>query len=61
MGNTLSTIVIEISENDSNYKLWDKTQAVVLLSMTCVDSDIIFVGDKESTIAALVKIIKLRS
>ena len=61
MGNTLSTIVTEISENDSNYKLWDKAQAIVLLSRTCVGSDIIFVGDKESTIAALVKIIKLKS
>ena len=52
MGNTLSTIVTEISENDSNYKLWDKAQAIVLLSRTCVGSDIIFVGDKESTITA---------
>ena len=61
MDDTLSTILKEISENDSNYKLWDKAQAIVLLSRTCVGSDIIFVGSKQSTIAALVKIIRLKS
>ena len=60
MGNTLSTIVTEISEKDSNYELWDKAQAIVLLSRTCVGSDIIFVGSKRTTCAALVKIIKLK-
>ena len=61
MSDTLSIIVIEISENGSNYKLLDKAQAIVLLGKACVGSDIVFVGSKQSTIAALVKIIRLKS
>lgn len=61
MGNILSTIVTKISENDSNYKLCDKAQAIVLLIRTYVGSDIIFVGFKQSTITSLIKIIRLKS
>ena len=34
MGDTLNKIVTEISTEDNEYRLWDKAQAIVLLSRT---------------------------
>ena len=43
----------EISRNDSNFKLWDKGQMIVILSRTKLAKNKIFVGDKNDTLAAL--------
>lgn len=47
MGDTLHKIVTEISNEQNELKLWDKAQAIVLLSRTSLGSNIIFVGDKK--------------
>ena len=58
MGDTLCSLSIEISESNSEFKLWDKAQAIVLLSRTRLGKELIFVGDMKSTINALVSLIK---
>ena len=58
MGDTLPKIVTEISYEGNDFRLWDKAQAVVLLSRTKLGSDIIFVGDKTETIKALSSLIR---
>ena len=58
MGDTLDKIVTEISSDSGEYRLWDKAQAVVLLSRTKFGVDIFFVGDKNDTIHALTCLIK---
>ena len=57
MGDTLNKIVTEISPN--SHQLWDKGQAVVLLSRTKLAEDIIFVGDKRDTVKALSLLIQI--
>ena len=42
MGDTLSRVPIEISRNDSSFKLWDCTQAIVTLSRTKLGKNLIF-------------------
>ena len=61
MGDTLKKIVTEISNEKNEFNLWDKAQAVVLLSRTRLGSDIIFVGDKHNTINSLASLIKTKS
>ena len=46
MGDTLHKIVTSVSTQDGEYQLWDKAQAIVLLSRTKFGKNIIFVGDK---------------
>ena len=58
MGDTLHKIVTEISSEENDFRLWDKAQAVVLLSRTKLGSDIIFVGNKMETINALASLIQ---
>ena len=58
MGDTLNSLVTEISNQNDDFRLWDKAQAIVLLSRTRIGSDIIFVGDKTQTINALYVLIK---
>ncbi|HIB92148.1 TPA: GIY-YIG nuclease family protein, partial [Candidatus Poribacteria bacterium] len=58
MGDTLHKIVTEVSSEGNDFRLWDKAQAVVLLSRTKLGSDIIFVGDKMDTINALSSLIQ---
>ena len=58
MGDTLCSLATEISESNSEFKLWDKAQAIVILFRTRTGKDLIFVGDTESTINALVSLIK---
>ena len=52
MGDNLHKIVMEISLDNNEYRLWDKDQEVVLLSRTRKGSDIIFVGNKQRLLAA---------
>ena len=58
MGDTLHKIVTTVSTEECEYQLWDKAQAIVLLSRTKVASNIIFVGDKMDTINALSLLIR---
>ena len=58
MGDTLHKIVTEISLEQTEFRLWDKAQAIVLLSRTRFGSDIIFVGNKRDTMKALCSLIK---
>jgi len=61
MGNDVLQLVTKVSLTDKWYRLWDKEQIVVLLSRTSYARDIIFVGDPDDTINALVKLIKTRT
>ena len=61
MGDTLIKIATEISHNDSNYKLWDKAQIVVIMSRTRYAKDIIFVGNKKNTILAIVNLVQMNT
>ena len=57
MGDTLHSVATEISARNNQYK----GQAVVLLSRTNLGKDLIFFGDKNDTIRALINLIKQRS
>ena len=61
MGDTLSRVAIEISRNDSSFRLWDCAQAIVTLSRTKLGKNLIFVGSKNETINALVELIQMKS
>ena len=61
MGDTLSKVAIQISLDESSYKLWDKAQVIVAISRTKVGANTIFVGDKDSTINALVSLIQMKN
>ena len=58
MGDTLNKVVTQVSMDDCQYMLWDKAQAIVLLSRTKVGSNIIFVGNSNDTVRALASLIK---
>ena len=58
MGDTLHKIVTEVSNRSNDFRLWDKAQAIVLLSRTRLGSNIIFVGDKMDTVDALSTLIR---
>ncbi len=61
MGDTLGKAATQISMTDPNHRLWDKAQVIVYLSQTHWASDIIFVGNKEDTLNALVTLIQLQT
>ena len=53
MGDTLPSVAAEISLLNSDFKLWDKGQMIVVISRTKEGKNTIFVGSKEDIIAAL--------
>jgi hypothetical protein len=53
--------ITSVSRTDSQYHLWEKEQAVVLLSRTFAARDLIFVGDMVETINTLASFIQTRS
>ena len=61
MGHTLGIVATSISTTIPRYKLWEKEQAVVLLSRTKNAGNIIFVGNKNDTLDALVMLIQTRT
>lgn len=63
MGQDLEYVVTKVTDksNDPIYNLWDKEQAVVLLSRTNYAKNIIFVGDKKITSKALSELLIKRS
>ena len=60
MGDTLLKVAIQISNDNHSFKLWDKAQVIVAISCTKLGANTIFVGDKDSTIKALVSIIQFK-
>ena len=58
MGDTLPRIATQISCSNAIFKLWDKAQIIVLLSQTKFAKDIIFVGNIESTLKAIIELCK---
>ena len=52
-GDTLLSMVNDISQNNVNFKMWDKGQMIEILSCTKRARYTIFVGDKNYTLAAL--------
>ena len=61
MGDTLPSIATTISDKDRNFSVWDKGQLLVIISRTKLAEDTIFVGDKESTLNAMVSILLVRT
>ena len=53
MGDTLPSVAIEISQQNSNFKMWDKGQMVVVTSRTKLGKDTIFVGNKNDVLKSL--------
>lgn len=58
---TLIKVAIEVSNTDSQYKLWNKSQVIVACSRTKVGRNTIFVGDMVSIIDALVSLIRQKN
>ena len=52
-GDTIISMATEISQNNANFKMWDKGQMIVILSRTKRAKDTICVGDKNDTLHAL--------
>ena len=61
MGDTLRSLATTLSSDDRNYSVWDKGQLLVIISRTKRSEDTIFVGNKESTLNALVSILTTRT
>jgi hypothetical protein len=61
MGTDFDRLIMLVSRTDSRYHLWEKEQAVLLLSRMFTVRDLIFVGDKMDTINALASLIQMRS
>jgi predicted GIY-YIG superfamily endonuclease len=61
MGSGLGHLVTKLSRTDPLYRLWEKEQIVVLLSRTERARDIIFVGDRQETVDAILQVIQIRS
>ena len=61
MGSDLGHVVTRLSLTDPLYRLWEKEQAVVMLSRTECARDIIFVGSPREIIDAILQVIQIRS
>ena len=58
IGDTLKKVAKEISDQHDSFNFWDKVQVIVGCSSTKTGEDTILVGDKRSTINALVSLIQ---
>jgi predicted GIY-YIG superfamily endonuclease len=61
MGSFLDHLVTKLSPTDPLYRLWEKEQAVVMLSRTERARDIIFVGRPREIIDVILQVIQIRS
>jgi predicted GIY-YIG superfamily endonuclease len=61
MGSDLDHVVTRLSRTDPFYRLWEKEQAVVILSRTESAREIIFVGSPTEIIDAILQVIQIRS
>ena len=57
MGDKNQSMASEISQNHDNYIMWDKRKNIVILSLTKIAKNTIFVGDVNDTLVALKDII----
>jgi len=60
-GLTIEGIATEINMFSNEYNLWDVAQLLVLLSRTRRAKDIIFVGDHDTTIQSILKLMTMTS
>ena len=61
IGDTLSQVAIEISNNADFFKLWDKAQLIVGCSRTKRGKDTILVGNKANIIEAFTTLVRQRT
>ena len=59
MGNTLNKVAMHLT--GTMFQRWDKAQIIVALTSTKVGIYIIFVGNKEETIDAIITLIQTRN
>ena len=59
MGDTLQKVAMKVT--DLMFELWDKGQILVSLTRTKFGENIILVGEKEETVEAIVRLVKIRS
>ena len=60
-GDTIISMATEISQNNANFKMWDKGQMIAILSHTKKAKDTIFVGDKNDTLHALKLLLTMKT
>ena len=56
MGDSLALVTTSFSIQDHNYKVWNKSQLLVIISRTKLAKITIFVSDKEEMSDALVSL-----
>eukprot|EP00957_Ditylum_brightwellii_P045452 3445558-Ditylum_brightwellii.AAC.1 len=61
MGDTLNGVAVKVLRDDNDLKLLDKTQVIVALTRTKLVCNLIFVGDKNDTLDALVVLLQRQS
>ena len=59
MGETLKKLALQIV--GGNHELWDKGQVIVALSRTNIGKNVIFVGNKQQTIDAIIALVQTRN
>ena len=57
--NTLSKVAMKIT--DDMFELWDKTHISVALTITKLGKYLVFMSDREETVEAIVRLVKLRT
>ena len=58
MGDTLPSVATSLSMADNNYSIRDKGNILVILARTKLAKDTTFVGNKESNLNALSRLLK---
>ena len=53
MDDNLISMTKESSKNNTQFKLWDKGQPIIIFSRTKIDKHTNFVGDKNDTLITL--------
>jgi hypothetical protein len=61
MGSTLFKVATEINIKGTGNQLWEKGQAVVLVSRTKRCKDLIFVGDKQATLDVITSLVQVQT
>ena len=60
MGDKLPSVETSVSKSDNSYSMWDRIQLLVIFTRKKLSKNDIFVGNKESTLNALVCSLKNR-
>ena len=61
MVDALPSVETLLSMSDNNYSIWYKGQLLVIISRTKLAKDTIFVGNKESNLDTLVRLLEKRT